>query len=308
MHKRIPVIDLDIDDETGKIYTVGACYNQAHLPLGTLTKSGEPAKKAISKWWQGRWIPASRTGIKEALEQLDIRSTKALLTKCYGLSLSDQYWVCPVGEQLRWDDINFFQNLFPKDVGDVLFGEAIRLDSANFTSPDNTSGGNLKKRWRIINGRRYLMKGGSQPYYQQPFNEAAATRILDRLHLPHVPYQVIWSDGKPYSLCEDFIDDNTELIPAEQIKLALKKYNHHSELQHFFRCCAFLNIPDAEAFFNRMIVFDYIISNEDRHWNNFGAIRNAETLEWIGMAPVYDNGTSLGFASSEYALRTDSEL
>ena len=29
--------------------------------------------------------------------------------------------------------------------------------------------------------------------------------------------------------------------------------------------------------------------------NNFGALRNAETLEWIGMAPVYDSGSSLGY-------------
>ena len=42
-----------------------------------------------------------------------------------------------------------------------------------------------------------------------------------------------------------------------------------------------------------MLTLDYIISNEDRHYNNFGAVRNAETLEWLGLAPVYDSGTSL---------------
>ena len=29
--------------------------------------------------------------------------------------------------------------------------------------------------------------------------------------------------------------------------------------------------------------------------NNFGALRNAETLEWIGMAPIFDSGSSLGY-------------
>jgi hypothetical protein len=42
-----------------------------------------------------------------------------------------------------------------------------------------------------------------------------------------------------------------------------------------------------------MLVLDYIISNEDRHYNNFGFVRNAETLEWLGLAPIYDSGTSL---------------
>lgn len=40
---------------------------------------------------------------------------------------------------------------------------------------------------------------------------------------------------------------------------------------------------------------DYIIANEDRHLNNFGLLRNAETLEWLGFAPVYDSGSSLGY-------------
>ncbi len=41
-----------------------------------------------------------------------------------------------------------------------------------------------------------------------------------------------------------------------------------------------------------MIVLDYIIANEDRHLNNFGLLRNAETLEWYGFAPIYDSGSS----------------
>lgn len=42
-----------------------------------------------------------------------------------------------------------------------------------------------------------------------------------------------------------------------------------------------------------MIVVDYLLANTDRHYNNFGAIRNANTLEWIGPAPIFDSGTSL---------------
>ena len=42
-----------------------------------------------------------------------------------------------------------------------------------------------------------------------------------------------------------------------------------------------------------MITVDYLLVNEDRHQNNFGVIRNAETLEYLGPAPLYDSGTSL---------------
>lgn len=40
---------------------------------------------------------------------------------------------------------------------------------------------------------------------------------------------------------------------------------------------------------------NYIIANEDRYPNNFGAIRNSDTLEWLGVAPIYDSGSSLWF-------------
>ena len=34
---------------------------------------------------------------------------------------------------------------------------------------------------------------------------------------------------------------------------------------------------------NQILVLDYLIVDEDRHQNNFGLIRNANTLEWIGL-------------------------
>ena len=33
--------------------------------------------------------------------------------------------------------------------------------------------------------------------------------------------------------------------------------------------------------------------NEDRHLNNFGIIRDINTLKWIDVAAIFDNGQSL---------------
>lgn len=48
------------------------------------------------------------------------------------------------------------------------------------------------------------------------------------------------------------------------------------------------------AALDRMLVLDYLIANEDRQLNNFGLLRNVDRLEWIGFAPIFDSGTSLG--------------
>ena len=42
-----------------------------------------------------------------------------------------------------------------------------------------------------------------------------------------------------------------------------------------------------------MYTLDFLIMNEDRHLNNFGIIRDVNTLEWLDVAPIFDNGESL---------------
>lgn len=295
MHKRTQVASIELDDATGFIQKIGEIYAPEHLPVGIHVRHGVADRTELNQWWTDRSIPASRSGIREALEILEIANTKLLLLRCYGLSLSDQYWIKPDGSDLTWEDVNFFDNSFSDDIGDVLFGAPKKDNALNFSSPDNTSDGFLKKRWKIIDGKRCLIKGGSNPFRQQPFNEVIATKIMERLDIPHVPYTLVWNKEAPYSVCEDFVDENTELIPAWRVMMTQKKNNSTSVYQHFVNCCGALGVTDVVPFLDRMITLDYIIANEDRHFNNFGLIRNAETLEWIGMAPIYDSGSSLGY-------------
>lgn len=295
MHNRIPVVEIEIDNNSGLIQKTGTVFNKFHLPVGIPFKHGITDRSALNEWWTDRSIPTSRSGIREALEVLNFPNTKPLLAKCCGLSLSDQYWICPDGSGLTWESINFFSNSFSNEFGDILFGAECANDFPDFLSPDCTCDGNLKKRWQIFNGKRCLIKGGSNPYRQQPLNEVIATKIMNLLEIPCVPYSVLWSKGEPYSICEDFVDERTELVSAWRILKAEKQSNSISLYQHFLNCADNLGIPGVRQFLDRMIVLDYIIANEDRHLNNFGAVRDAETLEWIGMAPIYDSGSSLGY-------------
>ena len=308
MHRTLSVAELELDGNTGFIQKIRAVYTPEHLPLGVKTKNGMADRRALNAWWVERSIPAGRSGVREALETLELADTRALLIRCYGLSLSDQYWFCPEGSGLRWQDINFFEHEFSEDIGDVLFGANRAAGALDFSSPDNTSDGNLKKRWKIIDGRRCLIKGGSNPYRQQPFNEVIATQIMARLGIPCVPYTLLWYKGAPYSVCEDFVDDSTELVPAWRIIQTQKQPNNRSLYQHFVVCAETLGIPGVVPFLDRMIVLDYLLLNEDRHLNNFGALRRAETLEWLGMAPVYDSGSSLGYDKTVPLMRNPDEV
>ena len=308
MHKRIAVAELLLDDTTGFIQKIDRVFQPEHLPVGVSVNKGIADRAALNEWWTDRSIPASRSGIREALETLDVTSTKMLLVRCYGLSLSDQYWIYPENSNLTWDQINFFENSFSDDMGDVLFGTQKKADGFDFSSPDNTSDGCLKKRWKILNGKRCLIKGGSNPFRQQPFNEVIAAGIMERLGIDHIPYTVMWKEDAPYSVCEDFVTADTELVSAWRIMQMQKKENSTSVYQHFVNCCKALGAPNVVPSLDRMIILDYIIANEDRHLNNFGLLRNAETLEWLGFAPIFDSGSSLGYDKVAAQIRAGRDI
>ena len=214
MHKDIPVAALTIDDITGAIVKLGELYNVAHVPIGIAVKKNEIDRASLNEWWQGRAIPASRQGIRQALKELNLNTTQNLVDKCMGLSLSDQYWICPVNTSITWAEVNFFENSFSDDVGNVLFGKGSSSRQISLMSPDNTSDGWLKKKWTIIDGKRCLIKGGSGATQQEPYNEVFASAVMQKLQIPHIPYTLMIQEEYPYSVCEDFITPQTELVSA----------------------------------------------------------------------------------------------
>ena len=48
-----------------------------------------------------------------------------------------------------------------------------------------------------------------------------------------------------------------------------------------------------EKEFKDMILFDALCINPDRHYGNFGLLRDNHTGKFIGFAPIFDNGESL---------------
>ena len=148
-----------------------------------------------------RSIPASRIGLKEALEKLKVSTTAEMLGKSFALNLSDQYWIAPEDMNLNWHDVNFFENDFSEDIGNILIGLTSDSDKINYMSPDSASDGWLKKKWRIVDGERVLFKAGSGSNLQEPYNEVLATAIMKRLGIPCVEYTLTLIGDKPYSAC-----------------------------------------------------------------------------------------------------------
>lgn len=110
MHKDIPVVDIDLDDASCVILGIDSVHNYEHLSIGISEPDGSVDRAELNAWWAERSIPSSRSGIRRALEELGVSSTRDLLPCCHGLSLSDQYWVKSMDANLTWQCANFFDN------------------------------------------------------------------------------------------------------------------------------------------------------------------------------------------------------
>jgi hypothetical protein len=289
-HRNINVCDITFQD--GNLLSIKELYDKNHLPPGTLAENGKISTRNLESWWNGRGIPKTREGLDDVLRLLRLRDKNELLIKSFGLSLTDHYWVCPANMALDWDEVNFYDHEFSPDMGDAFFNRGKKA-GYNVMSPDNSSDGRLVKRWAVVNNERVLIKAGSPGNYQEPFNEVLASSLMKRLGIPHVEYGLYEEDGEYFSQCKNMTDNTTELVYASHIYETRYKNINDSYYTHYVDCCGRLHIPDIESHLDRMIAADYLLANTDRHFSNFGALRNSETLEYIRPAPLFDSGTSL---------------
>lgn len=252
--------------------------------------------RRLSEWFKGRGIPSWRDKIDLLLHRLNIITPTELLDKAFGLSLSDQYWIKPYDSSLKYDDINFFDNDF--DYAEFLEA-SLSINSktikkeASLKTPNNTTDGMLKKAWIIEDGTRYLLKGGYKNEILQPFNEVLASMICERLGFNHVPYTLDTYKDMVVSKCPCFITKDTEFITAYQIKNNMTRYDTEEDFEDYVKCLLENGIENAREKVENMYILDYLIMNEDRHLNNFGIIRDVNTLKWLDVAPIFDNGMAL---------------
>lgn len=295
MNKNIDVFRFSYDMEANIADNILQVIHPEYAPLGVLDLKGDLSTRLLQIWWRSRAIPKSRKGIRDVLDQLHMNSSVELLEACLGLSLSDQYWIRKKDSHIHWEDVNFFTNRFSDNLGNILTDDIEYSDQLDLFSPDSSCNGNLRKKWKIMDGRRCLIKSGNFINNQEPFNEVIATalyeRILDKEEF--VSYYLIEENGTLYSCCETMVNTDEELVPAVYIDASKKLRGSESLYEHYITVCTDLGIIDARLKVDKMIVCDYILANFDRHYRNFGAIRNVTTLKWERIAPIFDSGSSL---------------
>lgn len=294
MCRERPVMEFRYFPTGGYALMAGEIFDRERVPFGMWVDGHpEPTGESITRWWRSRGVPMTRDGIRTALAGMGIPLASDLLDRSLGLSLSDQYWARPLDrDDVQWADLNFFHNDFDEQLGRALFyGNSSRVADVN--TPDVTSAGDLPKRWVITpDGTRELIKAGRSG--QEPDNEVIASRVADLLGMAHVEYRVGHAQGKRVCICPDMVTDREELIPGGQLMPLFRKASDEERKAAWIDACERAG-ADRDAIVGAtddFLLLDYLLRNTDRHYNNFGLIRDVETLA-VSPAPIFDTGESL---------------
>jgi hypothetical protein len=289
-HNDHPVCAVSLEDDYS-VKKIEEIYDKDRMPPGL---TGHINIVTFNDWFFGRAIPEKRSGLDIILETRNVKNNKELTVKNFGLGLSDHYWIKSEREEKTWRAVNFFENEFKTDGDDIFLAQYDNNKVLKDITPNVTSSGMLPKKWIVKDGSRYLMKGSESMMNQEPFNEKIVSDFLEMLNIDHVRYDLVNYKNNAYSLCKNMLTAENELIQAYYVEKSIKRDNKISNLDHYINCCAMFGLKKdvIRNELEEMIVVDYLTANTDRHWGNFGILRNAETLSVEKLAPLYDNGAS----------------
>ena len=247
--------------------------------------------EGILKWLERRVIPRNRTFVDQILKTLGLshNDTKGIIDVCKGLSLNDSYWIVPEGFEGTFEQYNLYDNRFSEMLALVAYTGAGQTKQVFTTSPELTTNGMLPKAWRFIEGDGiYLYKGGTSGASnagREPFCEYYASQIAEVMGLNAVHYDLENWKGITASKCKLFTDKDTSFVPIGRI---VKAGGIQKCLDYYDKMG-----KDFSEQIRSMLVFDALIYNEDRHFGNFGILRDNHTGKIVAPAPIFDNGSSL---------------
>ena len=293
-HKDIDVALLDIDQEDGNINRV-QILEKKHLPF-----LGNANAQQIRFWWNHRAMPVGRLGQDAYYADLGIDNPGQYLLKSMGLSLCDHYWMCPEEADLHWEEVSLFHN----ESQQIIFTD--RSGFSYIADPDASLGGNMPKYWKKENGIWTIWKKAETTGGLQCINEKfASTMIHERLGCAdemYVRYDLVTQandegEDDHWCCCDSFATEELEFISAYEIASSEKKSNSQSGYEQYIEICEKHGIG-AEVirdFMDYQTLTDFVITNTDRHFNNFGVLRDPDTLRFVCPAPVFDSGNSMFF-------------
>lgn len=234
-------------------------------------------------WLESRAIDSHRANsrlLKKAL-RLAEKDDISTVVHVNGATITDNYWVRPVGSELKYDDVRFdndyFSNLALKGTYDSFNRAA---NSKHSRTPELTNVGSFEKCWKLRDGKWWMYKRAN---HNELFSELFVFHLGKALGMNMAHYE----RGQGVIKSLDFTDSaRVNFEPASTFMG--DKEDYEAVVAELQKLC-----PEAIVDYVRMIFLDTVIANPDRHTNNFGLLRDVNTGKIVGFAPNFDNNMAL---------------
>ena len=294
MRKNVTIAVADFSEDGTMLWYSKDNMNHELAPLWE-----NQAANSLKRWWSERSVPIGQNKIQEMLSEKGMVTPGQYLKENLGLSLTDYYWIKPLGSSLKWEEVNLFQNGFTNEV--ELEYVKVENSSSEYSqyAPNSSLQGQLDKKWIINGGKRYLVKGNRDETSTESINEVIATYFHEAQGYDnYTPYELIKIKGKEYDygcMSECFTSEKKELVSAYGVVTSQKPQNDTSSYEHFINVCGMhgMDTEQLRMDLEYQIQMDFILSGRDRHLSNVSILRDADTLEFLRMAPIYDSGKCL---------------
>ena len=255
-----------------------------------LLNLNEEGSFLIDQWLNNREIPVTRDNKEKYLKRT---SSRKFMLEVHACSLNDCYWVMQDDEELMWDNVKLYNS--------VHIGNMIDIENSSSYSPVNsTLGGQLEKYWytKDVDGSINLRLCKKEKNTNIIIiREVIASQLYKRLGtLQYCDYDFVYNTVGDIvgCSCDVFTSEDVEMITAYDLLEEVNCTQVDDVFEKIIERAVSYGIEEslAQKYMDVQTIVDYLITNRDRHQGNIAFLRDSETLEIIGPAPVFDSGSS----------------
>ena len=234
-------------------------------------------------WLETRAIDSHRANSRLLKKALRLAEKDDISTVIHvnGATITDNYWIRPMGSDLTYADIRFSDDYFSNLALKGTYNSFNRAASSKRSrTPELTNVGSFEKCWKLHDEKWWMHKKAN---HEEMFSELFVYEFGKLLGMNMAIYER--GEGCVKSL--DFTDSATiNFEPASAFMGDNEEYLDVIEKLKEF-------CPAAISDYIKMIFLDTVCANPDRHTNNFGLLRDVKSGALLGLAPNFDNNMAL---------------
>ena len=216
--------------------------------------------------------------------KLNTNDRIAICESCRALSMTDNFWLKKDEENIKFSEVNLREKHLQDAAFDISILGKILTVSKDVLAPDINTQGMFSKTWYRTESNIKLMKTDLTAQKINTKAEIQVSNILDYTNVSHVKYQKYIKDDILLAVCSCIATNDKSMISGQDFKDWCEHTNKNM-LNEIMKI--------NKSLFSKMVVIDYLLSNTDRHFENFAFLVDNNTNTIIDMTPLYDHNQAI---------------